>query len=1698
MDRTPRNRRTALRNALGALLVGLAAWLLPTARAAAQAQITFTSAAANWHSALDNTPGSQPGDPAITNGVPTSSISWGTTSGPQSGYDVTITIPNPQTFPAATFSHRNFPVSDPSLTSVELDIVLDFLVNGAQTGPLTFTFTFTHEETPNNQNPCPYPTPPGQGCTDRVTFIDAPAPTTFTVGGKTYTLSMTFLDAAGNPVTEFITSEGGLVNTADLHGQFTLVPPVLEVAKSGPATLTVGQSGIFTIDVRNSGPNDAWNTTIRDVLPDGPTGGMCDTGPQVLSAQVFAADGVTPVPGKGPLVAGSDFALSWAGAPSCELSLAMLTPAAAIDTDERLIVTYLSRLDANSQDGALLTNIAGATEWLDDEISNPQRVTYTRTLTDGTPGVLDHEDAHDVTVDLQGYLFEKTVRNVTTGTSPATQASPSDRLRYQLRIQNTGTAPLDDLALRDELDRLNTPPVFAPGTLTVVTAPGGADASNTNPMGGAAGTGVLDVRNLSVAPGAVAVVEFEVVLAPVIANGSYATNQSQLEAVGAPFALSDDPGVNGAADPFVAGDEDPTRVLIDSAPSFRVEKNSADVNGAPLLPGETLHYTITVKNVGTADAVDATLRDAIPANAAYVAGSTTLNGAAVPDGAGGVAPLVQGIAIHSQQNPTPGSMPADASAVATLTFDVVVDAGAVNGTVISNQAFVSAAQGGVSDTPSDDPRTAAPNDPTRDVVGSAPILFAPKSAALRIDAGTPGVVDPGDVLHYTISIQNSGGVAATGVVLTDAVPANTTYVADSTTLNGLPVGQPDAGVAPLVSGIPIRSSDLTPPLPGAGQGTINPGQSAALEFDLQVNAGVPGGTLITNQATVTSIEIPNLLTDGDGNPATGPEPTVVVVGAGQQLTITKQVAVVGGGPALAGSQLEYVVLVRNVSFVPAQSVVITDDLAAASPGALAYVAGSASLNGSATGVSFAGSVITADYSTSYGPLAPGTSAVLRFRATLDPALAMGTRVTNTGVVTWNGTQTASASVSIDVGGIVGVGILSGSAWHDADFDKQLGAGERALQGWSVELTRNGQPVQTVLTDANGAYRIAGVAPNAPTNDSYALRFRAPGAGATTASLGTSDSVYTNGPQQISDILVMSGANLTGLSLPIDPNGVVYDALLRAPIAGAALTLLNAGAGAPLPSACFDDPVQQGQVTLGDGFYKFDLNFSDAACPSGGSYVIAVAAPGSGFTAGYSQIIPPFSSAAAPFSVPACPGTPADALPATAQHCEPQLSELAPPQSIPARSAGTTYHVHLALDDTRVPGSSQIFNNHIPLDPVLTGAVMLTKSTPSVNVSRGQLVPYEIVVANQLGAPLADLSLVDRFPAGFSYVEGSARLDGAPSEPTRIGRELLWQNVGIDASSRRTLALLLAVGAGVGEGEFVNRAQAFSSLTGAALAPESSARVRVVPDPTFDCTDVLGKVFDDADRDGVQRRGERGLPGVRVVTARGLVALTDKHGRFHITCAVTPHESRGSNFVVKLDDRTLPSGYRMSTPARLVKRASSGKALRFSFGASIHHVVGLDVADAVFEPDSVEMREHWKPRMGLLLQELRKRPAILRLSYLADLESAGLVERRVDALKREIERAWGGGRASTHDRDRGVLAARRARSGGRRERRNTEVRRLAVAASLRRRRPAAAPRSAAGRRGGAASAERRAAQAVVAGPRGAAAAGGRPARAAPGC
>jgi len=1442
-------------------------------------------------------------------------------------------------------------------------------------------------------------------------------------------------DVLQNVVTVSYThGETGLTQTVSATAPaITVVEPLLTLAKTvsnitspGDAPV-VGDTLEYQVILTNAGTSTAFDLNIVDTLPAGVVRNTGFTPTVTINGVPLATFDPTP---------GGDTAgpLNWGrGIGDDDLD---------IPVGETLILTYRVTVQAIPDPGGLIENGVTA-DWTSLDDASPDERTG-----DGCPTITAPNDycvgpVTATTTGIRPLRFEKTVFNVTTGQSqPASpallSASPGDELRYTVRIQNISNRPVANLRVADELDRLNASPMFVAGSLVLDSVTGSGFTNNTNPTGGTNGTGLVDLSDLSVAAAGGAdtvTIVFRATLVPVIPNGTVVPDQAQIFANGELLAVSDDPILNGVENPGIIGDEDPTSVQIASAPFFDVRKTSDDLTGDPAIlnPGDTLRYTITIKNIGTEHATGATFRDLIPANTTYVPGSATLNGAPVPDPSPGVSPFESNFPINAPEDPTPGAMRADAGPttdnVATVTFDVVINANVANGTVISNQGFVngfgtdgSGNPDPAPEEPSDDPATPAINDPTLDVVGDAPFIYTIKTAALQVDGGTPGQVDPGDVLRYTFTITNFGALPATGVTLTDNLPNDTTYVANSFQLNGIPILGPFPPLPP--GGVAISSSDLTPPLPLPGAGTLSPGGTAVAIFDAQVNAGTPDGTIISNQGTVESNELGPQLTDADGNPGNGYQPTQVVVGDAQRLTITKQVAVVGGGPAIVGAVLEYVVQVRNISTVAVDSVVITDVLPISPQFTLSYVAGSGTLNGAAAGVTMTASDITADYGATYGDLPAGGIAELRYRVTIDSGTT-GATITNTATVTWDAAnpQSASASVSIVIGAVVGNALLTGTAWHDADFDNLLDPPELSLAGWSVQVFRYNTspasaPVQigATVTDANGVYQLV-VPSNGGTTFRYQLRFSAPGAGASTAKLGLANSefsvpvpppavprVFTDELQQISDIEV-DIAYVPDLNLPIDPDGVVYNAVLRTPVAGTVLTLLSMPGQAALPPGCFDDPAQQGQVTLGSGYYKFDLNFSDAACPPGADYLIRVTPPGTAFDTPPSALVPPASSATTPaYSVPLCSADAIAPAPPTG-YCEAVVSEFAPPVSVPAPSPATTYYLHVTLDDSPAPNDSQLFNNHIPLDPELATALTVSKTTPLTNVTRGQLVPYTITVRNLLQGAIPNLTVIDSLPPGFKYIENSAQLDGVASEPTLVGRDLRWDNLTLAGETTYTFKLLLVVGAGVGEGEYVNRVRVVASGAPGNSSAEATATVRVVPDPTFDCTDVIGKVFDDANANGHQDPDEPGLAGVRVVSARGLIARTDQYGRYHITCAVVPNEDRGSNYILKLDDRSLPSGYRLTTANPLVKRATRGKMIKFNFGAALHRVVRLDIANAVFEPGTVELRPQWKPRIDLLLAELRKAPSVLRISYLGDVEGERLVTRRLNVIKQMLADRW---------------------------------------------------------------------------------------------
>lgn len=560
---------------------------------------------------------------------------------------------------------------------------------------------------------------------------------------------------------------------------------------------------------------------------------------------------------------------------------------------------------------------------------------------------------------------------------------------------------------------------------------------------------------------------------------------------------------------------------------------------------------------------------------------------------------------------------------------------------------------------------------------------------------------------------------------------------------------------------------------------------------------------------------------------------------------------------------------------------------------------------------------------------------------------------------------------------VSIPSLSGTVWIDSNHDRIRDPGETVLPGWTVELLQHGTVIATTTSDSNGAYAFSDLTPGS----GYEVRFRHPDSGTLFGrpvpnEQGLGYTPGTTGPGNptgadntggtLSGITISHGRNVVEQSLPIDPSGVVYDAISRQPVRGAMVSISG-------PAGFSATDVLGGslsQTTGNDGLYQFLLL---AGAPVG-TYTLTVTAP-----AGYL----PAPSAL----IPVCTNTlPVTAIPDPALV---QNSNLAPAESVtlhdpatcPASSAGlaggagsTQYYFSFVLDGS----SADLVNNHIPLDPVMGGAIVMTKVSPKVNVTRGELVPYVLTARNTLGTSLADIAIEDQIPPGFQYVKGSAQVDGLPQEPEMEGRRLRWPARTMAGGQVVTVKLLLVVGSGVGFNEYVNQTWALNLAVGTRVSNVASASVRVVADPTFDCSDLIGKVFDDKNRNGYQDEGEPGLPGVRLATPRGWLVTTDAHGRYHIACADVPGDLRGSNFILKVDERTLPSGYRIVTENPRVVRMTQGRLVKANFGASIHRVVRLDLTGAAFAGE--RLSADYLTRMDEVLAALYAEPSILRIAY----------------------------------------------------------------------------------------------------------------------
>jgi trimeric autotransporter adhesin len=156
---------------------------------------------------------------------------------------------------------------------------------------------------------------------------------------------------------------------------------------------------------------------------------------------------------------------------------------------------------------------------------------------------------------------------------------------------------------------------------------------------------------------------------------------------------------------------------------------------------------------------------------------------------------------------------------------------------VGNAAFPSVTNTAQVTTPSNDP------DPTDNVASDvATVVGSNLSTSTKtVQDLNGGDANPGDTLRYTITLNETAGIAASAVSVSDEVPAN---------VSGFNVVSIPAGAA----------NSSTPPGSGAnGTGRLNitgitvpANGSASVVFDVQVAAGMPPGATIVNTATISN------------------------------------------------------------------------------------------------------------------------------------------------------------------------------------------------------------------------------------------------------------------------------------------------------------------------------------------------------------------------------------------------------------------------------------------------------------------------------------------------------------------------------------------------------------------------------------------------------------------------------------------------------------------------------------------------------------------------------------------------------------------------------------------------------------------------------------------------------------------------------
>ena len=143
----------------------------------------------------------------------------------------------------------------------------------------------------------------------------------------------------------------------------------------------------------------------------------------------------------------------------------------------------------------------------------------------------------------------------------------------------------------------------------------------------------------------------------------------------------------------------------------------------------------------------------------------------------------------------------------------------------------------------------------------------------------------------------------------------------------------------------------------------------------------------------------------------------------------------------------------------------------------------------------------------------------------------------------------------------------------------------------------------------------------------------------------------------------------------------------------------------------------------------------------------------------------------------------------------------------------------------------------------------------------------------------------------------------------------------------------------------------------------------------------------------------------MASVNGLLITTDEFGRYHIACDAVPDNRIGSNYILKLDEKTLPTGYSVTSENPRVVRLTQGKIAKLNFAAARLRTISLALSDASFEPGSTSLSQKSLADVARVLPLLDEEVSLLQISYQRDGTANDMREGRLKAVRKLIEDAW---------------------------------------------------------------------------------------------